>query len=180
MVMCGAKTRDGSKCRRAPAPGNARCFMHGGATRGAGRPVSTCLYAKAIPDEWRDTLDAFLADSEYLSVRNEIATSRTNHLRYIHMHRGEVLSDDIVQRLIEHEEHISKLTEREGKRLYNERIVNELIASQRQREAAILIEVISRHVDAHTAETIRREFAGRLEEIAGAKPALAKLSEDRT
>jgi hypothetical protein len=36
-AACGAKTRTGGKCRRAPAKGKARCRLHGGAA-GSGAP----------------------------------------------------------------------------------------------------------------------------------------------
>jgi hypothetical protein len=36
--QCGAKTRSGEPCRRSPAPGKARCRLHGGAP-GSGAPA---------------------------------------------------------------------------------------------------------------------------------------------
>jgi hypothetical protein len=35
--QCSAKTRSGMPCRRSPAPGKARCYLHGGAP-GSGAP----------------------------------------------------------------------------------------------------------------------------------------------
>jgi hypothetical protein len=35
--QCGAKSRSGAPCRRSPAPGKARCRLHGGAP-GSGAP----------------------------------------------------------------------------------------------------------------------------------------------
>lgn len=35
---CGAKTRSGGRCGRAPAPGRSRCHLHGGAAGSGGQP----------------------------------------------------------------------------------------------------------------------------------------------
>jgi hypothetical protein len=37
---CGARTRVGGTCRRAPAPGKSRCRLHGGAA-GSGAPLGS-------------------------------------------------------------------------------------------------------------------------------------------
>lgn len=38
-IPCGAKTRDGTSCKRRPSPGRKRCHLHGGATPiGIGSP----------------------------------------------------------------------------------------------------------------------------------------------
>ena len=56
-TTCGAKTRAGSPCRRAPATGRSRCRLHGGATpRGAASPHwRHGRYCRALQDlrrEW--------------------------------------------------------------------------------------------------------------------------------
>lgn len=72
--VCGAKTRSGGTCKRAPMT-NGRCNLHGGKTpNGIALPqTKTGRYSKYLPTELLDNYQAALADSELLSVRDEIA-----------------------------------------------------------------------------------------------------------
>jgi hypothetical protein len=71
---CGAKTRAGTLCRRAPMP-NGRCSKHGGKTpRGVASPnFKHGLYSKSMPERLAERFGAALADSELLELRREAA-----------------------------------------------------------------------------------------------------------
>lgn len=65
MPKCGAKTRSGKPCQRAPVAGKKRCKHHGGASTGpkdargnknAAKPGS--LYSKYLSDEELDLVDS--------------------------------------------------------------------------------------------------------------------------
>lgn len=70
---CGAKTRSGSRCKRAPMP-NGRCKLHGGATpptnRNAAKPGS--IYSKFLTEEEQ----ALEGDLELGSVDAELRLMR--------------------------------------------------------------------------------------------------------
>lgn len=83
------------------------------------------------------------------------------------MCEGATFSADMREHLIAHLEHIGKLKERENKRVYQESVVSELLSKQAQAEAGILKQVLSKYVDADTAERAAAEFADMVEQSAG-------------
>lgn len=73
--LCGAKTRSGTPCRRAPAAGRTRCRLHGGATlQGIASPTfKGGRYSKYIPARLSERYHEAVADPELLAQREEIA-----------------------------------------------------------------------------------------------------------
>ena len=59
---------------------------------------------------------------------------------------------------MEHLDKVTKLQERESKRLSNERVVNELIARQVNEEMNALRAILANHCDPSTASKILKEF----------------------
>lgn len=70
MNECGAKTRSGGTCKRAPTS-NGRCNLHGGR---AGRPVVHGRYSKHLPQRLASRYEEALADPDLIAQRDEIAT----------------------------------------------------------------------------------------------------------
>lgn len=74
--MCGAKTRSGGKCKRAPMA-NGRCYLHGGATPSGPDSVhyQHGKYAKWTPQGIAEKVGAFL-DADPFDLTEELALSR--------------------------------------------------------------------------------------------------------
>lgn len=72
---CGAKTRSGSPCKKAPLQGRSRCKLHGGASlAGIAHPnFKGGKYSKALPTRLLEKYHAALNDPDLLSSKNEIA-----------------------------------------------------------------------------------------------------------
>lgn len=66
---CGAKTRSGSPCKRAPMEGKARCKLHGGASTGPKKPNSA---TNALKHGFYS--DALLPDERVLYERVEVGS----------------------------------------------------------------------------------------------------------
>lgn len=75
--LCGAKTRSGGTCKRAPSPGRTRCRLHGGANRTAGPLHHTYKhgrYSKALDREPINALyEIARTDPKLLALREDIA-----------------------------------------------------------------------------------------------------------
>lgn len=74
--MCGARTREGKTCRRAPAEGRSRCRLHGGAAPAAGPShprFKHGRYSKAVPRSLRESVSEAEQDADLMSLRSEIA-----------------------------------------------------------------------------------------------------------
>lgn len=73
-TACGAKTRAGGQCRRAPMA-NGRCNLHGGKSlAGLAHPNATSLrYSKVLPERLLLRYQTAAADRELLVLREEIA-----------------------------------------------------------------------------------------------------------
>lgn len=69
MQACGAKTRSGGTCQRAPMP-NGRCYLHGGAS--TGRPATHGRRSEYIR-LFGENFAALLADPELLHSDSELA-----------------------------------------------------------------------------------------------------------
>jgi hypothetical protein len=129
--------------------------MHGGR---AGRPVEHCLYSRRVPADWLDTYDYFKTDPEYLALRSEIALAQTNMSRFLSDIRDQTFSARDEERLMTHLEHISKLKERENKRVYHEQVVNAALRAQMEIEVKALLDILVRRFDVETAEQVCAEW----------------------
>ncbi|MDE2097784.1 MAG: hypothetical protein KGL39_11085 [Patescibacteria group bacterium] len=72
---CGAKTRSGSPCKRAPAKGAKRCKLHGGASTGP-KPQPGSIYSEYLTPEERaawETLELGRIDNELRLMRIRLA-----------------------------------------------------------------------------------------------------------
>lgn len=167
--QCKAKTRLGDRCRRAATPGFDVCYMHG--ARG-GRPITHALYSKSVPPEWKERYEYFKTDPNYLSLKAEIALAQTNMDRFLHKLIDKTFTSDDRVHLMAHLDQIGKLKEKENKRVYNEKLVNELIAQQVEEEARVLAQVLDNYVDPDTAESITREFAAGVREACKISPSV--------
>ena len=165
-IRCKATTRHNDQCRRLAVPGKEVCFYHGGAP-GSGRPIEHALYSESIPQEWREQYERLKSDPEYLSLRGEIALARVYLERFLAKCEGTPFTTEMRNHVIDHLDHISRLKEREAKRLYQESVVRELLGKQVEAEAAILRRVLSGHLDSDTADRVASEFADLVAEEAG-------------
>jgi chorismate mutase len=168
---CKAHTRSGDQCRNLAVEGTTVCYMHGAKAalnpdngKDGGRPITHALYSKSVPDDWRERYEYFKTDPNYLSLSAEIALAQTNMDRFLDKLRGATFDDEKREHLMAHLDQIGKLKEKENKRVYNEKLVNELIAQQVEEEARVLAQVLANHVDPDTAESIVREFASGVRE----------------
>lgn len=71
--LCGAMTRKGTPCERAPMP-NGRCYKHGGATpSGAASPqFKTGRYSRVLPTRLLERYQEAVADPKRLEMEEEI------------------------------------------------------------------------------------------------------------
>lgn len=71
---CGAATRSGSPCKRAPLP-NGRCNLHGGKSlTGIASPsLRTGRHSRYLPARLLDRYNAAVSDSELLALRDDLA-----------------------------------------------------------------------------------------------------------
>lgn len=74
-VVCGAKTSNGTPCKKAPTPGMTRCYMHGGKTPvGAAAPTfKTGRYSKYLPNRLAARYHEAQSDPYILNQQEEIA-----------------------------------------------------------------------------------------------------------
>src|SRR6185436_8277650 len=72
---CGARRRDGGRCRQPGMAPSGRCRLHGGRTpRGlADANTRTGRYSRDLPTRVAARYESALADPELLSVRDDIA-----------------------------------------------------------------------------------------------------------
>lgn len=71
-AICGAKTRAGGKCQRAPMP-NGRCYLHGG--KSTGQPIKHGLYAVKHHQTLGDKIQKYL-DAPIDDLSHELALTR--------------------------------------------------------------------------------------------------------
>jgi len=76
--ICGAKTRNGGKCKNKPM-GNGRCRMHGGKTpKGVDSPhFKTGRYSKYMPSGLLEIHEEMTNDPQLMSLRENIALTDT-------------------------------------------------------------------------------------------------------
>lgn len=166
---CKATTRSGDQCRNLAVEGTTVCYMHGAKAalnpnngKDGGRPIIHALYSKHIPEEWRQDYEYFKADPNQLSSTAEIAVAQTNFVRFLKANEGQTLDAERAEIIGQHVERITRLKEREAKRVHNDRVVSELLAQQVQQETAILADVLGRYLDADTAQRAAAEFGERV------------------
>jgi hypothetical protein len=72
---CGARRRDGGRCRQPGMSPSGRCRLHGGKSpRGLASPLTkTGRYSRDLPTRVAARYESALADPELLSVRDDIA-----------------------------------------------------------------------------------------------------------
>jgi hypothetical protein len=77
-AACGAKKRDGSRCRKRPAVGRTRCRLHGGESpRGANHPrFKNGRYSRYLPKGLRDKYERLSPVAADLSRRDDISLTR--------------------------------------------------------------------------------------------------------
>ncbi len=140
--------------------------MHGAT---AGRPVEHGLYSKRVPKGWEQDYEDFKADPEILSGHAEIALARTHlarHLASLKKKKDEETTAEEIAIGMDHLHKITRLQERESKRLSNERVVNEMIGRQVTQEMNVLRELLARYCDPAEAHRFLAEFV----ECCGATP----------
>lgn len=73
--ICGAKTRNGTPCQRAPAVGRNRCKLHGGASlRGVASPhFKTGRYSRYLPQDLAKRYHESLNDPDLLNLSSELS-----------------------------------------------------------------------------------------------------------
>lgn len=94
-ATCGARTRSGAPCKRAPMEGKARCKLHGGASTGAPKGNSNAVkhgfYSDALlPDE-----RALYERVEVGSLDDEIRLARVKLHRFVRLSGSLELQDMI-------------------------------------------------------------------------------------
>lgn len=158
-MQCKATTRIGDRCRRQANKGKLVCFMHGGNAGGDGRPIVHALYSRHLKGAELEAYEYHKSNPDMLSLTPEIALARTNAGRFMDsIPEGAPITAEMRQHIQSHMDLISKLIERDAKRLYNDAVVRELIAKQAEDEARILGEVVAQYVDADTAKRIVADF----------------------
>lgn len=73
-VICGAKTRQGTICKRPPNAGRERCYLHGGATPRGLESANTKhgRKSKDLPERLQPNLYRAIHDQELSSLQDEI------------------------------------------------------------------------------------------------------------
>ena len=164
-MQCKAMGRNGRQCGSHAVRGRDVCRMHGGApgSGGDGRPLIHGLYSKRVPKGWEQDYEDFKCNPDILCAIPEIALARTHLARWL-AYVGSVADEtpEMIATGLEHLDKVTKLQERESKRLSNERVVNEMIACQVHEEMNVLRELLARNCDPVTAHRILEEFVRRV------------------
>jgi hypothetical protein len=84
-AVCGARTRNGRPCQRAPLAGRTRCRLHGGASlAGSASPrFKHGRYSKYIPRGLRKIHDATSQDEELLSLKDDVRLLQTRQIQLL-------------------------------------------------------------------------------------------------
>jgi hypothetical protein len=82
---CGARTRDGTPCRRPPLAGRTRCRLHGGNSPGgiAAPHFKHGRRSKYFPKDLRAKFNAAYEDGEYTSLRNDLALQESRVIQLL-------------------------------------------------------------------------------------------------
>ena len=163
-MQCKARRRTGKRCRSHAVRGRDVCRMHGGApgSGGDGRPLIHGLYSKRVPKGWEQDYEDFKCNPDILCAIPEIALAQTHLARHLaNLKRtGEVTAEQIAIGM-EHLDKVTRLKERESKRLSNEWVVNEMIGRQVAEEVRVLRELLARYCDPAEAHRFLAEFVER-------------------
>jgi hypothetical protein len=116
MNVCGAKTKHGGTCKRAPVKGGKRCKLHGGASpKGADSPhFKHGRYSKYAPKQIADKLATFENDDP-LSLIPELQIQRALMADYLSRFEHSGLTRDDVHALMTWNGDIGKQVERISK-----------------------------------------------------------------
>lgn len=82
---CGARTRSGAPCKRAPVEGKARCKLHGGASTGAPKGNSNAVKHGFYSDALLPEEKALYERAEVGSLDDEIRLARVKLHRYVRL-----------------------------------------------------------------------------------------------
>jgi len=174
-TKCAAKSkRTGDPCGNYAVHDRTLCYKHGGAldTGGDGRPLEHGLYSKYVPDEWREDYEYFKSDPNHTSSGPELAVAQVAYARYLKNHQGSALSAEMIEVLIGHAERLTRIKERESKRLYQQELIAQVLSGWLDRAATALREILSARLPADQAQAVAQEFAAKVREIAEVKAAV--------
>jgi len=110
-LICGAKTRAGTPCRRPPRS-NGRCKLHGGKSlKGIGSPTfKTGKYSKYLPAPIQEKYHEAIADKNLLTLRSEIGLVDTRIFELCdRLNTGE--TDKLWNKLSEHQSELKQARE---------------------------------------------------------------------
>ena len=167
----GTSKRSGLPCRAFAVHDRRYCYIHGGAD-GSGRPVEHGLYSNYVPDEWREDYEYFKSDPNHTSSGPELAVAQVAYARYLKNHQGSALSAEMIEVLIGHAERLTRIKERESKRLYQQELIAQVLSGWLDRAAMALREILSARLPADQAQAVAQEFAAKVREIAEVKAAV--------
>lgn len=157
--QCTAHNKRGTRCQRPVVLGKRVCRYHGGAPNpDCGAPIKHGMFQYRVPESWKPAYDAAMADPNLLSLAPEISVAKAALHEFLGRCEGQPFTGEMREHVSRYLDNLSKLTEREAKRLYQESVIRELLAKQVQAEGAILQQVLSRYVNAESAERAAAEF----------------------
>jgi hypothetical protein len=145
--------------------------MHGGAI-GSGRPVEHGLYARYLPEDLRPDYEYFKTDPNHTSSAPELAMTQALMARYLNIHEGVLLTSEIIDVVISYAERLTRIKERESKRLYQQELIAQVLSGWLERAATALREILSARMPTDQAQAVAQEFAAKVREIAEVKAAV--------
>jgi len=174
-IRCAATNkRTGEPCKGYAVHGRTVCWQHGGAdgSGGDGRALTHGLYSNYVPAEWREDYEYFKSDPNHTSSGPELAVAQVAYARYLKNHQGSALSAEMIEVLIGHAERLTRIKERESKRLYQQELIAQVLSGWLDRAAMALREILSARLPAEDAKIVAQEFAAKVREIAEVKAAV--------
>lgn len=159
MKTCGAKTRKGTPCEKAPVKGRNRCHLHGGKSlRGADHPgYKTGLYSKYAGKSLQKVMDELAGKTgdDLINPENEIRLMEALILasKALKRNNSDLMDLDLLSRTIDR---LVMAKQRSQKILLEQ---NRLIPADDVRQFMSFIErVVSRHVEDEQAKSILSEI----------------------
>jgi hypothetical protein len=158
MKTCGAKTRSGTPCKRAPMP-NGRCKLHGGMA--TGRPLTTGRYSLKHRASLAEKMQAFRADPQPGDLADELALMRALLADYLERFpTGQPLVYEDIERVVGLLSEISKLVERINRIM----TTTALTAAEVQYLQARLADLVTTYVEPQKQEAFLLELSQSLED----------------
>jgi len=167
----GTSKRTGLPCGEYHMPGKRHCYHHGGAD-GSGRPIVHGLYSEYVPTEWRGDYEYFKSDPNHTSSTSELAVAQTSFARFLKINEGLPLSSEVVEFIVDHTDKISRIKEREAKRLYQQDVMRNVLTGILGLSAGILAEELGAVLQPEEARAVAERFAARVREATQVKPVL--------